>query len=291
MSSTGFPSLVNGRLHPPGAGTISVDDPGFLLGLSVFETLLYEHGCVHFLERHLARLDQGLRALSIELPPERDPTRDLDAYRPALDARLAELGETRAAVRLTISRGVPDADGRARPTVVLGARQVAPPPKDGVVVTWEPRAKHSGDALEELKTTNRARNVLARERALERGAWDALLGNEMEHVCEATIANVWAVIEDVVVTPGLESGCLGGVTRELLLTEVEQAGYELRVGPLPVADLPRASEIFLSNSTGRTIPVNAVLGVVDGLQGPEGPVSSTLRAALARCEAAYREAR
>jgi len=284
MSTSSFPTLVNGVLRAPGEGVVSTDDPGFLLGLSVFETLLYEHGCVHFLDRHLARLADGSAALGVEIPPERDPARGIEAYLPALDARLAELGEDGAALRLTVTRGAPGAGA----TVVVAARVVVPPPTDGVVLTWEPNAKHSGDALEQIKSTSRLRNVLAREEALRQGAWDALFGNESDHVCESTIANAWAVVDGVIVTPNLASGCLGGVTRECLLTELSRSDRQVRVGPLPVGDLARASEVFLTNSTGRVIPVRAVLGVADGLAGPAGPVARELRETMRLAEERYR---
>lgn len=287
MSVVRFPTWVNGALRAPGEGVVPADDAGFLLGLSAFETLLYEHGCAHFRERHLARLGEGLAALSIELPPELAAERALDAYRPALDAHVATLGKTGAALRLTVSRGAPGAG----PTVVVGAREIVLPPAEGVVVTFVPDVKRAGDELEQLKTTSRLRNVLLFEEARREGAWDALLGNDRGEACEATVANVWCVHEGVVRTPDLASGCLGGVTRELLLAEIPRLGLELRVAPVPLAELARASEVFLSNSTGRVIPVRAVRGVVDGLAGPDGPVARELRDAMRRVEERYRAGR
>jgi branched-chain amino acid aminotransferase len=284
MSTQLFPTLVNGQLSGPGMSVVSTDDPGFLLGLSVFETMLYEHGCVHFIEQHLARLADGCRVLGVEVAADRAPERGIETYLPALDARLAELGEESAALRLTVTRGAPGAGA----TVVVAARTIVPPPAEGAVLTWEPNAKHSDDSLEQIKSTSRMRNVLAREDALSQGAWDALFGNERGDVCEATIANVWAVVDEITVTPDLASGCLGGVTRECLLMELSRTDREVRVGPLPVADLARASEVFLTNSTGRVIPVRAVLGVVDGLAGSAGPVACELRKVMQAAEERYR---
>ena len=52
-----FPTWINGRHFGPGEGRVSTDDQGFLLGLALFETVLWRDGVAYFLEDHLERLD------------------------------------------------------------------------------------------------------------------------------------------------------------------------------------------------------------------------------------------
>lgn len=71
---------------------------------------------------------------------------------------------------------------------------------------------------------------------------------------EACFANICAVIDDVVVTPPIADGGLGGATREFLLrTE------DVEVRSLSLGDLAGAQEIFLASSIRMVIPVTRLL--------------------------------
>lgn len=278
MAFERFPTWVDGRLYEPGAGTVSTDDQGLLLGLAVFDGLLFEDGCRYFEEEHLARLARGAAALGIPWPPPHDPRAGLRSISEALAGRDAFL-------RLTLTRGVPGAGA----TLIIGARAIVRPPAEGVLVWLAPAVK--GDAeLENLKSTNRLRNVLAREEAARRGAWEALLPARDGSYVEGTISNLFVVRAGRVTTPPLESGVLPGIVRELVLAELDQAGRPAAVAPIARADLALADEIFLTNSTGRVIPVTGVLGIERerALGGVQGELTLSLQAAVRRRERDYR---
>ncbi len=59
-------------------------------------------------------------------------------------------------------------------------------------------------------------------------------------------------------TPPLTSGCLAGITRELLLEWCAEAGIEIEQRAIPLADLAYAEEIFITSSTRDVQPVSAV---------------------------------
>ena len=269
-----YPSWVDGRLCGPGEGRVSIDDQGFLSGLSVFETVLYESGTAWLLDRHLLRLSAGARELAIE--PRFDPERAVRALCEALGAR-------DCALRITLTRGVAGAGS----TLVVGARAIVRPGDPGVKVTLEHNAKEAHDPLESIKSTNRLRNVLLRERAQREGAFEALLCTREGDVCEGTLSNVWAVVDGIVRTPSTERGCLAGVMRGLILEALAQEEVPQQVGRLEVEELGRASEIFLSNTTGRALPVVEVLGLVSGLPGSAGPLLQRVREGIRVREAAW----
>jgi branched-subunit amino acid aminotransferase/4-amino-4-deoxychorismate lyase len=275
-----YPTSIDGVIHAPGEGSIASDDQGFLLGLAVFDTLLYERGCRYFEEAHLARLASGARALSIRWPLPWDVVAELDRY-------CAALGERDCALRITLTRGVP---GRG-PTLVIGARDLVCPPEPGVVVVLAKNAKIAGDELESVKSTSRLRNFLAREAALASGAYEALLCTHEGDVCEGTQSNVFARIDGRVVTPSLDRGPLAGVMRGEVLAILRASGREVREARLDPFDLARASEVLLTNTTGRAIPVLEVRGVVSRLPGAEGELARELRARIAEREKTYRRSR
>jgi branched-chain amino acid aminotransferase len=141
-----------------------------------------------------------------------------------------------------------------------------------VTVPW-PRNEHS--AVAGLKTTSYAENVVALAWAHERGASEALLLNTARQVCEGTGSNVFAVLAGGrVVTPPLTSGCLAGVTRELVL---EWCGGE-EVDLTPEA-LAAADEVFVTSSTRDVHPVDRV----DAMEYPApGPVTARVAAEFTR---------
>src|SRR6185436_16107575 len=117
---------------------------------------------------------------SIPWPPPHDPAAALAAF-------CERLGARDAAIRMTLTRGAP---GRGA-TLVIGARdvvRVADPGARLLVSRW---TKRHDDPLEAVKSTNRLRNVLAREEALARGAWDALIPTEQGDLSEGTFCNLF----------------------------------------------------------------------------------------------------
>lgn len=300
-----FPVFVNGSLRDSDEAAIAPLDQGFQFGMAVFDTLLYADGCRYFEEEHLARLSAGAQALSIDWPLPWDPVAALDAVCQAIATPAGE----EFALRVTVSRGAP---GHG-PTLVVTARRVQAPPREGVVVALEAGAKIAADELETIKSTSRARNLLAREAANRRGAWDALVRTDAGDVSEATIANLFAVVGGEVITPALERGCLPGIMRAKVLAEIESAGIPHRVARIELAELARAEELFLTNTTGRVIPILRVLGpapapgadstfphrelldrelpVVHELPGSQGAITCELARRIRRLEERYRTSR
>ena len=155
--------------------------------------------------------------------------------------------------------------------VLLSEARPWPATTSLVTVPW-PRNERS--AVAGLKTTSYAENVIALEWAHERGASEALLLNTAGYVCEGTGSNVFAVIDGQVATPPLTSGCLAGVTRELVLEWC--GGVEVDVTP---EDLGRASEVFVTSSTRDVHPVDRLDAVT---YVAPGPVTQEFAAEFAR---------
>lgn len=92
--------------------------------------------------------------------------------------------------------------------------------------------------------------MLALARAHEYGASEAIFANTAGNVCEGTGSNVVLAIDGRLVTPPLSSGCLAGITRELLLewTDIEERDVTLD-------EARTASEVFVTSSMRDIQPV------------------------------------
>ena len=77
-------------------------------------------------------------------------------------------------------------------------------------------------------------------------------------MAECTSANIFAAKGSEVWTPPLASGCLPGITRELLLSEVRAPGIRVTEKVLTPADLESADEVFITSTTRDLLPVSLI---------------------------------
>lgn len=267
---------LDGALVDAAQARISPFDHALLTGDGVFETMRVYRGQAFALTRHLDRLRRSADGLGL-VPP------DAAVLRGAVcDTIAAVLGEGDGRLRLTVTGGpapLGSERGEARPTVVIAAGPLTPwPPTGDVAVCPWPRNERG--AVAGLKTVSYAENVVALAWAKERGASEAIFANTAGNLCEGTGSNVFLEIGGRLVTPPLSSGCLAGVTRDLVI-ELTGATEE----DLPVDALAQAGEAFLTSSTREIQAIQAV----DGRALPTAPGTLTAEAAAAFADLVVRD--
>jgi branched-chain amino acid aminotransferase len=258
---------VDGRLIPDDAPVVRADDHGLVVGDGVFETVLVRDGVPFALTRHLRRLHRSAQGLGMQ-PDE-------SVIRAGVEAVLADAPPA-ARLRITVTGG-PSPYGSDRgngPLTILiatGALTDWPATSDVAIVPW---TRNERAATAGLKTTSYADNVVALKYAHERDAAEAIFGNSRGEVCEGTGSNVFFEHRGVLVTPPLSSGCLAGVTRELLIEWLADAGFPVDELALPLDALRTANEAFLTSTTRDVMPI----GAVDGVPLADAPGPLTKRA-------------
>ncbi|MCL3862301.1 aminotransferase class IV [Actinotalea sp. K2] len=264
---------ADGRLREPDESVLTAVDHGVTVGDGVFETCGVVRGSAYALTRHLARLQRSAQGLGLEAP-------DLDEVRHAVDQVLAA-GTTVGRVRITVTAGQgPLGSGRTpgRRTLLVVAGPARPASTARVArVPW---TRNERSAVAGLKTTSYAENVVALARAAQVGADEALLANTVGELCEGTGSNVFVERDGELLTPPLSSGCLAGITRELVLEWSAAAGLPVREaldGELPYAVLDEVSagsaQLLLTGSVRTAVPVVAL----DGRPVAVGPLSARVR--------------
>ncbi len=106
-----------------------------------------------------------------------------------------------------------------------------------------------------------SQNLTWYEEAHQQGLDEAVLLNERGEVSECTSANIFAAVGGEIYTPPLDSGCLPGVTRELLLDVVQAPGIKVMERALKPQDLERADQVFITSTTRDLLPAVFIEGL------------------------------
>ncbi len=119
-------------------------------------------------------------------------------------------------------------------------------------------ARHAACRFAGAKTLSWGMNLTWLETVQARGFDEAVLLNERGEVAECTSANIFIANGNQVWTPPLSSGCLPGVTREVVLNEIRPPGLEIGEKMLTPADLESADEVFITSTTRDLLPVTQI---------------------------------
>jgi 4-amino-4-deoxychorismate lyase len=235
-------------------------DRGLEFGDGLFETIAVVDGRPRLLERHLARLAHGCARLGIAAPAAGPLRAELEAAARTPGTGLLKLIVTRGAGGTGYA-----ADAALAPRRWLAAWPARPRPAaaagEGVVLRELAVRLAEQPLLAGLKHLNRLEQVLAR-RELAAGAPAAeglMLDVQGRPVC-GTMSNVFAVLDNRLVTPSLERCGVAGVMRAALIDAWRAAGIAVEVRDVARAELEAASELFLSNALIGVWPVAALGG-------------------------------
>lgn len=225
---------------------------GLLSGWGVFSTLKVTEGVLFAFERHWARIARDAAAFHVPIP------QDPEEVRRGLLELVEANGAYNSTLRIVIVRNTGGmwagpSTGPASDLIALTAET-----KDwgrGVNLAYVHEGRHSTCAFAGTKILSWAMNLTWLESAQARGFDEALLLNERGEVAECTSANIFVANGGRVRTPPLASGCLPGVTREIILREIHAPGIEVVEEPLFPADLEDADEVFITSTTRDLLPV------------------------------------
>lgn len=234
--------------------SLPVDNKAFRYGLGLFETMLVLNGAIELQSYHAERLFSGAARLGLKLSPHSDEDwlRD-EVLRTVRKNKLERL----CRVRLQIH---PGSGGlfenlNAQSEYIIECfpldEQITRLNENGLVLGMAEGLQKSPDSLANLKTSAALIYAGAARQAKENGWNDALILNTSGNIIESTIANIFWIKDAIIYTPPLSEGCIAGVMRRKLLTDLPRVGFVVREAILSKAALAQADEVFLTNAIRR----------------------------------------
>jgi branched-chain amino acid aminotransferase len=254
---------INGEFVEAFQAVIPVNDLALLRGYGVFD-FLRTYGRKPFcIEEHVSRLKNSARLIGLPFPWTVDEVIGI------VNRILSLNHHVESNIRIIVTGG-PSADfitPENDPRLLVLAGELSPCPREwysrGVKVITVPGCR----SIPGAKTINYLSAIVSLERARSREAVEAISIDENGMVGEGQTATVFAFIGDRMVTN--EDGILPGVTRALIL-QLTESEFPREIRELPIAELLRADEIFMTASNKEVFPVVRVDETVisDGSPGP-----------------------
>ena len=250
---------------------------GLLSGWGVFTTLRIYDGVPFAFERHWQRLSRDAELLHISLA--RKPGQVRDGLLRLIEAN----GANEATLRLCVVRsegGFWEGPGSGNPSDVVALTNTLQHWKDSVSLSVAENARHADSPFAGTKTLSWAHNLTLVETAKNEGFDEVILLNERGEAVECTSANLFAVKDGRTCTPPLSSGPLPGVTRTVMLEELDLVDTPVVEKVLRLEDLHEADEVFITSTTRELLPVHRILDRELVGAAADWPVMKKLRQAL-----------
>ena len=272
---------VNGDLLPRERAVVSVFDSGFVLGDGVWEGLRVSGGHPAFLDRHLDRLEEGARAILLDLGMTRGEITD------AIYATLRANDMTDGVhVRLMVTRGVkstPYQDPRVTigpATVVIVAEHKEPMPATvagGITLFTTHVRRATPDTLDpRLNAHSKLNDITACIQAYTAGADEALMLDPHGFVATCNSTHFFIVTRAGEIWTSDGRFCLRGITRGNVLEVCRANGLVARETTFSLTDVYNAAEAFVTGTFAGVVPVRTVDGRTIGT-GARGPVVERLQ--------------
>jgi D-alanine transaminase len=255
-------AYLNGEILPIDKAQVPIEDRGYQFGDAVYEFIASYNGRLFYLEEHLDRLERSLNGLFF-------PSVSREAIRKAVLTLFEKAEIQRAGIYIQISRGVSPRnhafpDG-VRPQIVMTIREVEEKPpelrKNGATaITLEDFRWGRCD----LKTVQLLPNVLAKQKALAAGVFDAIFVSSEGVVREATSSNICIVVD---------------ITRMVVIDLCRELDIPVSERFFKTDALYGAEESFLTGTVTEVLPIVTIDRHRIG-DGQVGPVTAKLHETL-----------
>ncbi|MBX9880313.1 MAG: aminotransferase class IV [Candidatus Obscuribacterales bacterium] len=267
----------NGQEMPLDEVRVSVLDRAFLFGDAVYEVIRLYDGKLWMYDRHIGRLETGLKALRIAGV-------NIDVLKTRIEQTVKNSGIAEALVYIQVTRGVAKRTHhypeKSEPNQLIYVEQFDDPCKQmresGVnVISYHDYRWQRND----LKVTSLMANCMAAQVAHENGCIEVVQIGSDGYVTEGSHTSIFAVKDGKILVSPSSSRVLPGITKQQILELSAAANIGLNETRVKKEELKDVDEMFLTGTPEEIVPIIKVDDLVIG-DGKPGPVTRKLQQAF-----------
>jgi branched-chain amino acid aminotransferase len=247
----------NDRVLPVETVRLSPGQAGLLNGWGLFTTIRIHDGIPFAFERHWSRLERDAERTRCPFPFAADTVREQLAM--LLQANTVQEGAARIYAIYNQVGFWRSAENFPRVDLLLCSADL-PSYREPCRLGLREFGRYAASPLAGVKVLSWLDNVWNYYEAQQAGFDEVVLLNERGEVAECTAANIFCVRGGRVTTPPLNSGCLSGITRSVLLEIGASVGVEVKEAVLRPDDLYAADEVFISSTNRSMLGVSEIKG-------------------------------
>lgn len=271
--------LTNDKLTVRDKAAVDIEDRGYQFGDGIYEMFSVYNGKPFLLDEHLQRLLRSAFELQINMPYAVEALKDKIYELCAADSLQDGL------IYLQISRGTSPRDHafpQASVTPCLIAYTI---PKERPLHL---QAGGAGAVLSEdirwlrcdIKSLNLLGNVLAKQKAKEQGAYEAIM-HRGSTVTEGSSTNVFIVKDGTVMTHPANNFILNGITRVKVLELCRDSNIPVLETEFSIDQLMCADEVFITSTSIEIVPIMQIEGQSIATGFP-GEITRRLQSSMSR---------
>ena len=268
-------AYVNGRYLPHNQASVHIEDRGYQFGDGVYEVVLVLDKKLVDFGGHYRRLRRSLDEISLVFDITETTIKQI--LKRLIRSNLINDG----LIYMQVTRGVAERAHQfpknVAPALVVTAKSI--------IIKKDVEGKKAITTVDErwqrrdIKSINLLPNCIAKQKAIENDAYEAIMVMEDGTISEGASSNLWMVDGDnQIVTRNASNVILNGITK-LALTELADIHrYKVVEKPFTVDEAINAKELFVTSATAIVTPITQLNNhVIAG--GKVGPISAALRSA------------
>ena len=238
-------AFVNGKYLNIKNALISVNDRSIHFSDSVYEVVAVHTSKLVFWKEHLLRLKKSLKLINI------DNFKNLEVLYFKCNEIIKINNIVEGLIYIQISRGIAlrnhNWNNSLTPSLIISGlhkevfKDIRPV---SLISSKDIRWKFSY-----IKSTSLLGNVLLKQKALNKKAFECVMYDEKGFITEATTSNIWVIKNRKIYTPPLKKNILAGVTRKKVFEiakKLKMAAFEKEI---KLNFLVNSDGVFLTNSS------------------------------------------
>ncbi|MBC7487742.1 MAG: aminotransferase class IV [Cytophagaceae bacterium] len=223
---------------------------GFLYGDGFFETIVLRDGHLFFLEQHVERALIAIQVLQMQT----DEAWDFNRLKILLKTLWKKNGSPKDAVfkwmvwRNSEGLYAPGKGGNSHYLLELKPYRSAPALKAQAYLATT--VTNVLTVYSSFKRLSALHYVMAGLEKNNRQADELILTDQQGNLSEATSSGLFWILNDMLYTPSLTTGCVEGVVRKSILKWAKSSGTKVEEVKTTIASLTPEATVFTANITG-----------------------------------------